>query len=77
MHNDLGYKTPPPEGMSPGLERNIQALVERRHREQADAAAQQKLADAITAFAGSMTFVYLHLATFGAGSSQICDGFRE
>jgi uncharacterized membrane protein len=51
--------------MSPVLERNIQALVERRHREQADATGQQKLADAITVFAGSMRFVYLHLAAFG------------
>ncbi|MHB0770501.1 DUF1003 domain-containing protein [Bradyrhizobium sp. 5.13L] len=65
MRNDLTYKTPPPEGMSPVLERNIQALVERRRREQAEATTQQKLADVITAFAGSMTFVYLHLVAFG------------
>jgi len=65
MRNDLTYKTPPPEGMSPVLERNIQALVERRRREQAEATAQQKLADSITAFAGSMKFVYLHLVAFG------------
>jgi len=65
MRNDLTYKTPPPEGMNPVLERNIQALVERRRREQADATGQQKLADSITVFAGSMRFVYLHLAAFG------------
>jgi uncharacterized membrane protein len=65
MRNDLTYKTSPPDGMSPVLERNIRALVERRHREQAEATAQQKLADAITAFAGSMMFVYLHLVAFG------------
>jgi uncharacterized membrane protein len=65
MRNDLTYKSPPPEGMSPVLERNIQALVERRRREQADATSQQKLADSITVFAGSMRFVYLHLAAFG------------
>jgi len=51
--------------MSPVLERNILALVERRRREQASETAQQKLADAITSFAGSMIFVYLHLAAFG------------
>jgi uncharacterized membrane protein len=51
--------------MSPVLERNIQALVERRRREQAEATTQQKLADSISAFAGSMSFVYLHLAAFG------------
>ncbi|UPJ56936.1 DUF1003 domain-containing protein [Bradyrhizobium sp. 192] len=65
MRNDLTYKTPLPEGMSPVLKRNIQALVERRRREQAEATAQQKLADSITAFAGSMRFVHLHLAAFG------------
>ncbi|MCK1712416.1 MULTISPECIES: DUF1003 domain-containing protein [unclassified Bradyrhizobium] len=65
MRNDLTYKTPPPEGMSPVLERNIQALVERRRRGQAEATTQQKLADSITAFAGSMSFVYLHLVAFG------------
>ncbi|HVI80566.1 MAG TPA: DUF1003 domain-containing protein [Candidatus Acidoferrum sp.] len=51
--------------MSPVLERNIQALFERHRREQTVATAQEKLADAITAFTGSMFFVYLHLAAFG------------
>ena len=51
--------------MSPVLERNIHALVERRRREETEATAQEKLADAITAFTGSMAFVYLHLAVFG------------
>jgi uncharacterized membrane protein len=65
MRNDLTYKSPPPEGMSPVLERNIQALVDRGRREESAANTQQKLADAITAFTGSMVFVYLHLAVFG------------
>lgn len=52
-------------GLSPTLERNIQALVERRRREQRAATAQAKLADRITAFTGSMPFVYLHLFVFG------------
>nr|WP_249787363.1 DUF1003 domain-containing protein [Bradyrhizobium sp. BRP23] len=51
--------------MSPTLERNIQALVARRRREQQAASGQDKVADAITAFTGSMIFVYLHLALFG------------
>jgi uncharacterized membrane protein len=61
----LTYKSPPPEGMNPVLERNIRALIDRRRREESAATAQQKLADAITAFTGSMAFVYLHLAAFG------------
>jgi uncharacterized membrane protein len=51
--------------MSPVLERNIQTLIDRRRQEETAATAQEKLADAITAFTGSMAFVYLHLAVFG------------
>ncbi|AMA60737.1 MULTISPECIES: DUF1003 domain-containing protein [unclassified Bradyrhizobium] len=63
MHNDITHD--PGDGLSPTLERNIQALVERRRGEQRAAKGQEKLADAITAFTGSMIFVYLHLALFG------------
>ena len=63
MRNDITHD--PGEGLSPTLERNIDALVERRRGEQRAAKGQEKLADAITAFTGSMTFVYLHLALFG------------
>jgi uncharacterized membrane protein len=59
------YPVPQPEGLTPALERNIEALRQRRQREEADAAAQERIADAITRFTGSMTFVYLHLAVFG------------
>src|SRR5438477_2820523 len=47
---------PPPEaraGLTPALERNIHALVERQRNEQSQATLQQKVADAITAFTGS------------------------
>jgi len=37
-----------------------------RTREKRAADAQLRVADAITAFAGSMTFVYLHIVAFGA-----------
>ncbi|WP_225112990.1 DUF1003 domain-containing protein [Bradyrhizobium sp. NBAIM32] len=63
MHNDITHDSG--EGLSPTLERNIQALVARRRREQQAASGQDKVADAITAFTGSMIFVYLHLALFG------------
>ena len=59
------YSLPPAEGLSSVLERNIRSLQERREREEAHAPAQEKLADAITRFTGSMLFVYLHLAIFG------------
>jgi len=47
------------------LERNIRSLKERRMREERQAGAQERVADAITRFAGSMVFVYLHLVAFG------------
>src|SRR5215216_3467007 len=59
------YAPPPPAGLSSVLERNIQSLEDRRLREEADASAQECIADAITRFTGSMLFVYLHLAVFG------------
>jgi uncharacterized membrane protein len=58
---------PPPglSGLSSVLERNIQALTERKRREEAGATLQERAAEAITRFTGSMLFVYLHLAFFG------------
>ena len=59
------YPPPPPSGLSPVLERNIQALQLRRQREDKEAAVEERVAEAITRFTGSMRFVYLHLAVFG------------
>jgi uncharacterized membrane protein len=52
--------------LSSALRRNIVALRERRKREQLSVGREEKLADAITAFTGSMPFVYLHLAAYSA-----------
>lgn len=65
MTKPLAPHTEGPPGLTPALQRNIEALVERQRREQSKASVQQKVADAITAFTGSMSFVYLHLAFFG------------
>jgi uncharacterized membrane protein len=59
------YPPPQPPGLSSVLERNIQALQLRRQREQEEATTQERLAEAITGFTGSMRFVYLHLTLFG------------
>jgi uncharacterized membrane protein len=59
------YPPPQPSGLSPVLERNIQALQLRREREEREATAEERIAEAITRFTGSMRFVYLHLAFFG------------
>ncbi len=59
------YPPPQPLGMSSALERNIQALELRRQREEVEATIEERIAEAITRFTGSMLFVYLHLAFFG------------
>jgi uncharacterized membrane protein len=65
MSHGITYRETSAGRMSPVLERNIRALVARRRREEQQASPQQKLADAITLFTGSMLFVYLHLLIFG------------
>lgn len=51
--------------LSSVLERNIRALSERRVREEKHATVQEKIAEAVTRFTGSMLFVYIHLIGFG------------
>jgi len=58
-------ESPPPERLAPVLDRNIEALQRRRQREERAASWQERLADAMTRFAGSMRFVYIHIAAFG------------
>ena len=41
------------------------SLNERRQREERQATLQERVAEAITRFTGSMPFVYIHLAIFG------------
>lgn len=60
-------------GSSPGetearvsvIERNVAALIERRQAEEKALGWQDRLAGAISGFAGSMTFVWLHVAIYG------------
>lgn len=52
---------PQPPGLNSALARNIEALRARARREEETASPQEKLAAAVTAFSGSMAFVYLHL----------------
>lgn len=62
---DPTYPPPPPKGLAPVLDRNIEALRARRAGEKKKASWEERLADAITLFAGSMLFVYIHMAVFG------------
>lgn len=58
-------REPSPNGLSPVLERNIEALMTRQRRERRQSSLQHRIADAITAFSGSMAFVYLHMVLVG------------
>jgi uncharacterized membrane protein len=61
----VGPPPPNPRNLANVLARTISALEERRKREQGEATAETRIADAITRFTGSMPFVYLHLALVG------------
>jgi uncharacterized membrane protein len=67
MLNSPGNPASPSAGadMSPVVHRNIHALMEVRNREEKRKSVSLKIADRITAFAGSMWFVYLHAIWFG------------
>ena len=56
---------PRPGTLSSALNRNIDAISERRAQELKSATGEQRLANAITAFTGSMWFVYIHLVIYG------------
>ncbi|QXE89206.1 DUF1003 domain-containing protein [Geomonas subterranea] len=53
------------QSMASVVSRNIAALLERRQAEERTKRTQERVADAITTFTGSMPFVYIHLALFG------------
>ncbi|HEU4470959.1 MAG TPA: DUF1003 domain-containing protein [Flavisolibacter sp.] len=47
------------------VERNIEALLQRRKAEEKIKSAEDRIADSVTRFTGSMVFVYIHLFLFG------------
>ena len=53
------------EGMAAVVERNIRALIAHAEREEKTKSSEDRIADAITRFTGSMKFVYLHVVIFG------------
>ena len=56
---------PEPDSLNSALRRNIEALRERKRQDEENAALQDRIADRITGFTGSMTFVLLHLTLYG------------
>ena len=63
--NDHFSKGAPGPNLAGIMDRNIRALHERQQAEDKRKSTQVRVADAITRFAGSMTFVYIHLVLFG------------
>lgn len=57
---------PAPGSLNSSLRRNIDALRDRRIREEASASLEERIASQITGFTGSMRFVYVHAALYGA-----------
>jgi uncharacterized membrane protein len=52
-------------GLTEVVERNIHALLLHRQEEEGKRSRQERIADAVTRFTGSMRFVYIHIALFG------------
>lgn len=66
MQPDSQQKSPPHSELAGILNRNIDAVLKRQTEEAGARKPADRIADAVTRFTGSMTFVYLHLALFGA-----------
>jgi len=62
---DPVYPKPSVSGLAPVLDRNIEALRRRRVREERTASWQERLADTITRFSGTIGFIFLHIGIFG------------
>jgi uncharacterized membrane protein len=65
MQQDNSPVTPGPPGMAQVIDRNIRALLLRRREDEGSRTGQERIADRITRFTGSMAFVYIHLLVFG------------
>src|SRR5215212_3835028 len=48
------------------VDRNIQALLAHRREQEGSRSREERIADAITRFTGSIRFVYIHLVLFGS-----------
>ncbi|HEU0137764.1 MAG TPA: DUF1003 domain-containing protein [Flavobacterium sp.] len=53
------------ENLARIVNRNIKALTQRREAEEKKKNTEERIADSITKFTGSMLFVYIHLIIFG------------
>jgi uncharacterized membrane protein len=60
---DRGQDNP---ALSKIIERNIRTMIQLRRKADGERSRQDRAADAVTDFSGSMVFVYLHVAWFAA-----------
>jgi uncharacterized membrane protein len=65
MTNEKFGKAPAGDRMAYVVERNIKALLDRAKKEDEDKTTEEKIAETITRFTGSMKFVYIHLVFVG------------
>ena len=65
MSDTTGMGRPSASGLAHVVDRNIRALLEHRRDQEAGRSLQERTADRITRFTGSMKFVYIHLVLCG------------
>jgi uncharacterized membrane protein len=56
--------------VAPVIERNISAVLAHRQQHDRQRSRQERLADAIGRFAGSLASIYVHLVLFGSPSTS-------
>jgi len=66
MTEAITHPVPAPPGMGSVLSRNMARMKKRRSEEQVNATASERVSDAVTRFAGSITFVVIHATVYGA-----------
>jgi uncharacterized membrane protein len=65
VSDTTGMGRPSASGLAHVVDRNIQALLEHRRDQEEGRSLQERVADRVTRFTGSMKFVYIHLVLFG------------
>ena len=62
---EAGVGRPSAPGLAQVVDRNIQALLLHRRMQEQERTWEERTADRVTRFTGSLKFVYIHLALFG------------
>lgn len=65
MTDTITHPAPAPPGLGSVLSRNMARMQERRAQEEASSGLSERVSDAVTRFAGSITFVVIHALAYG------------